>query len=71
MIFLLGGNGFVGSGFVRAMETRGLAFRVITRANYAEFAGQECDLFINANGNSSKLLGRECLAALAEWLEEG
>lgn len=58
MIFLLGGNGFVGSGFARELERAGTAFKIITRANYGEFVGSSCDVFINANGNSSKLLGR-------------
>ncbi len=59
MIFLLGGNGFVGSGMSRALKARGLPFVTLTRENYTDFAGQRCDLFINANGNSSKILGRE------------
>lgn len=58
MIFLLGGNGFVGSGVARELARSGKDFRVITRQNYAEFVGQHCDVFINANGNSSKLMGR-------------
>lgn len=58
MIFLLGGNGFVGSGFARELERAGRPFEIITRQNYDQFVGRSCDLFINANGNSSKLLGR-------------
>lgn len=56
MIFLLGGNGFVGSGFTRVLRSRGLPFETITRDNYQSFVGQSCDLFINANGNSKKFL---------------
>lgn len=58
MIFLLGGNGFVGSGFARELERAGTPYKIITRTNYDELVGETCDVFINANGNSSKLLGR-------------
>ena len=58
MIFLLGGNGFVGSGFARELERAGRPFKIITRENYHEYVGLGCDVLINANGNSSKLLGR-------------
>lgn len=58
MIFLLGGNGFVGSGIARELERRGERFEIISRQNYDKFVGRSCDLFINANGNSSKLLGK-------------
>jgi nucleoside-diphosphate-sugar epimerase len=56
LIFILGGDGFVGSGFVRACERSGLAYTVIDRTSYAGLIGERCDVFINANGNSSKLL---------------
>jgi nucleoside-diphosphate-sugar epimerase len=58
MIFLLGGAGFVGSGFARELERAGRPFEIITRQNYDQFVGRNCELLINANGNSSKLLGR-------------
>ena len=58
MIFLMGGRGFYGSGFARALAQQGREFQIITRDNYSEFRGRRCDLFINANGNSSKLLAR-------------
>lgn len=56
MIYILGGNGFVGSAYARLFEARKLAYRVITRANYEELRGTRCDVFINANGNSKKFL---------------
>ncbi|WP_193176001.1 NAD-dependent epimerase/dehydratase family protein [Oricola nitratireducens] len=59
MIFLLGGNGFVGSGFARTLRERGLPFEIITRENYGDFVGKSCDLFINANGNSKKFLAKD------------
>lgn len=59
MIFLLGGNGFVGSGFVRYLNTLGIPFTVIDRINYGQFIGSECDVFINANGNSKKFLAKD------------
>lgn len=58
MIFLLGGRGFYGSAIARMLDLQGRTFRVITRENYADFRGQKCQVFINANGNSSKLLAK-------------
>lgn len=58
MIFLLGGNGFVGSAFARACEATGREYEVITRSNYAAFVGKACKVFINANGNSRKYLAQ-------------
>jgi len=55
IVFVLGGEGFVGSAFVRA-ASRKHAVSVITRRNYEQFHGQSCDLFVNANGNSKKFL---------------
>ena len=56
MIYIIGGNGFVGSGFTRYCRARGLPHQVITRQNYEEFAGTSCDVLVNANGNSRKYL---------------
>jgi len=56
MIFLIGGEGFVGSAFTRTLEARGIKHVIITRQNYHEFVGKRCDVVINANGNSSKIL---------------
>ena len=58
MIFILGGRGLVGSGFARYCERSGRPFRVIHRENYDSYVGESCDLLINANGNSSKILAR-------------
>ena len=52
----------MGSGFVRLCQRLGLEHQILTRANYQVFAGSSCDIFINANGSSSKILaGREPL----------
>jgi nucleoside-diphosphate-sugar epimerase len=59
MIFLLGGNGFIGSAFARHLDCRGLPVTVIDRKNYHEMIGEECDVLINANGNSKKLLAKD------------
>jgi nucleoside-diphosphate-sugar epimerase len=56
MIFVIGGEGFVGSGFVRLLTRLGEPHEVITRANFASFAGRSCDVLINANGNSKKFM---------------
>lgn len=59
MIFILGGNGFVGSAFVRFCQSNGLDYTIIDRTNYDEHLGKSCDVFINANGNSSKILAKK------------
>lgn len=56
--FILGGAGFLGSAVVRTLERRGEAYVVITRDNYADYKGQRCDVFINANGNAKKFLAQ-------------
>jgi nucleoside-diphosphate-sugar epimerase len=59
MIFILGGKGFVGSGYARVCEASGRKYQVIDRGNYASFVGQHCDVLINAAGNSKKFLARQ------------
>jgi nucleoside-diphosphate-sugar epimerase len=54
--FILGGAGFLGSAVVRVLQRRGEPYVVITRDNYADYTGQRCDVFINANGNAKKFL---------------
>ena len=56
MIYIVGGHGFVGSAYVRLCQERGLAHQAIEPDNYQQFVGTECDVLINANGNSSKVL---------------
>lgn len=56
MIYLLGGAGFVGSAYARLFDELGLSYRAVTRENYDEYRGIDCDLLINANGNSKKFL---------------
>lgn len=56
MIFLLGGNGFVGSGFVHCLKKKKIKYKIITRENYKKFIGSSCDILINSNGNSKKYL---------------
>ncbi len=53
---VLGGRGYVGSAFVRACETRGLAPVIIGREEYEANVGSTFDVLINANGSSSKIL---------------
>lgn len=59
MIFIVGGNGFVGSGFVRHLHAQGVAVTVVDRTNYNQYIGAECDILINANGNSKKFLAKD------------
>src|SRR4029078_8534880 len=56
VIYIIGGRGYVGSGFARYCRARGLPHQVITRENYGQFAGHSCDALVNANGNSRKYL---------------
>jgi nucleoside-diphosphate-sugar epimerase len=56
VITIIGGNGFVGSAYVRLLSARNIAHRVVTRENYASLRGTVCDILINANGNSKKFL---------------
>lgn len=55
MIYVLGGNGFVGSAFRRLFTEKGIEHSVITRENYPSFIGSSCDVLVNAGGNSSKI----------------
>ncbi|HLN29013.1 MAG TPA: NAD(P)-dependent oxidoreductase [Gemmataceae bacterium] len=59
MIGIIGGNGFVGSAFVRHCQRVGLAHATIDRENYIAMVGREWDILINANGNSKKFLANE------------
>jgi nucleoside-diphosphate-sugar epimerase len=59
MIFVIGGNGFVGSAFGRAGAAAGREYAVITRQNYDEYRGRACSVLVNANGNSKKFLSNE------------
>lgn len=51
-ITILGSNGFVGSNLLKYLEGSG----GITKDNYQQNIGGKGDVFINANGNSRKLL---------------
>jgi nucleoside-diphosphate-sugar epimerase len=53
-VFVLGGNGFVGSAYVRLLKSQGVPVEVIDRDNYQAMKGRECEVLINANGNSNK-----------------
>ena len=59
MIIVIGGNGFVGSGFVRHFHSQGVPVTVVDRTNYKQLIGAECDILINANGNSKKMLAKD------------
>jgi nucleoside-diphosphate-sugar epimerase len=59
MIFIIGGQGFVGSALVRHCRARDIPHAIVERDNYRQFVGEKCDVLINANGNSRKYLARE------------
>ncbi|OYQ31563.1 hypothetical protein CHU95_20695 [Niveispirillum lacus] len=56
MIYVIGGDGFVGSAYIRLLERLGLPHTKVTRANFDELRGSSCDVLINANGNSKKFM---------------
>ncbi|BAQ64836.1 hypothetical protein GM3709_1601 [Geminocystis sp. NIES-3709] len=58
-IIIIGGEGFVGSAYARYCQKNSLDYLIINRANYQDNIGTECDLLINANGNSKKFLAKE------------
>ncbi|MDD3370317.1 MAG: NAD-dependent epimerase/dehydratase family protein [Alphaproteobacteria bacterium] len=59
MIILIGGNGFVGSAYARVLRAMGQEVVVVEKDDYASHIGAECDVLINANGNSRKFFSRE------------
>lgn len=59
MIFILGGRGLVGSAFARVCEAEGREHAILDRATYQDYVGGRCDVFVNANGNSRKLLAKQ------------
>ena len=57
MIFLIGGNGLIGSGFSKFFKENKILYKNITRGNRKEFYNKSCDILIDCNGNGSKRLG--------------
>jgi len=55
-IFILGGNGFLGSAFCDFFKNNNIRFESIAKNNYKNYIGKKCDIFINANGSSKKYL---------------
>jgi nucleoside-diphosphate-sugar epimerase len=56
MVYILGGDGFVGSAYVRFCQNNFIDYVSINRNNYQKYVGTKCEIFINANGNSKKYL---------------
>jgi len=42
-LFILGGNGFIGSAFSRYASGHGIEHAVIQKSNYSDFTGKTCD----------------------------
>lgn len=59
MIFLLGGQGFIGSAFSRLFKKLDIECHVINRENYTSYINKPCKVLINANGNSSKVIAKK------------
>ena len=58
-IFLIGGKGFIGSAIAEELIARSREFEIITKENFGDYVGSQCDLLINANGNSRKYIADE------------
>jgi nucleoside-diphosphate-sugar epimerase len=54
MIFVVGGNGLVGSAVVNYLKKRKIKYKIIQKENKKNFFGKTCDILIYANGNASK-----------------
>ena len=57
--YILGHKGFVGSAIERLLQKLGVDYKGINRENYNSLKGTECDIFINAAGNSKKYLAEK------------
>jgi nucleoside-diphosphate-sugar epimerase len=58
-VTVIGGEGFVGSAFVRDLLWRGVELVSVTRSTYAQHAGSPSDVVIEAACNSKKFLADE------------
>lgn len=61
-VAVIGGQGFVGSAFVRhltALSGTGLVVSTVTRSNYQHHTGQHHDIVIHCAGNSRKYLAEQ------------
>lgn len=56
---VIGGQGFVGSAFVRYLQKEKIDHCVIEKGNYSHCIDKKFDVLINANGNSKKFLAIE------------
>jgi nucleoside-diphosphate-sugar epimerase len=56
VIYILGGEGFVGSAYARLLRELDEPFVAVTRANYGSLRGSACSVLVNANGNSRKFV---------------
>ena len=61
MIYVIGGNGFIGSAFARLFDAENIPHAIITRENFSQYKNTSCDILINANGNSKKYLAEQAI----------
>jgi len=59
MIYILGGQGFIGSGIAKTCESAGRECTIVDLHNYESFRGKKCRILINAAGNSKKFLAAQ------------
>jgi nucleoside-diphosphate-sugar epimerase len=57
-IFVMGGGGLIGSEIVTFFR-KYHQVHILNKKNYKLYSNKKCDLFINANGNSSRYLGNK------------
>ena len=60
-IYLFGSNGFIAKGFQTYFKEKKIEFLNINKKNYKKYKNSYCDLFLNLNGNSSKILAEKNL----------
>jgi nucleoside-diphosphate-sugar epimerase len=59
-VTVIGGEGFVGSAFVRRLRSDGVTqVTSVTRANYRNEKGRRADVVVDCSGNSRKFLAEE------------
>ena len=58
MIFVLGGDGFLGKGITKILKEEGKSYKIIDKINYKKYINKKCDILINTSTNSYKYLAK-------------
>ena len=59
MIFVLGGDGFLGKGITKILKEEGKNYKIINKTNYKKYINKKCDILINTSTNSYKYLAKK------------